>query len=196
VGYDADVQVVVPHFTPALDSLGALVPHDGILGPEELEEVAAGIAARPEIWGPLARTSADRRRYELVYEDERMDAWVLSWMPGQGTGFHDHWISSVGLCVADGAVREDQMRYGMPAVERTLTTGMTRRGNPSYVHRVQHADGAPAVTVHVYSPRLDWVGQYRIDDDGTVRREVQPGRNELKDQLISEGALHGVLERF
>jgi hypothetical protein len=25
---------------------------------------------------------------------------------------------------------------------------------------------------------------------------VQPGRNELKDQLVSEGALHGVLERF
>ena len=73
---------------------------------------------------------------------------------------------------------------------------MSRNGNPSYIHRVQHWAGAPAVTVHVYSPRLDWVGQYRIDDDGIVRREVQPGRNELKDQLVSEGALHGVLERF
>lgn len=185
-----------PVFVPALASLDELVPHDGILTPEELEEVAGGIATRPEIWRPLARTSTERRGYELVYEDDRMDAWVLSWMPGQGTGFHDHWISSVGLCVADGVIREDQMRYGMPAIERTLTPGMTRRGNPSYVHRVQHFDGAPAVTVHVYSPRLDWVGQYRIDDDGVMRREVQPGRNELKDQLISEGALHGVLERF
>jgi hypothetical protein len=52
------------------------------------------------------------------------------------------------------------------------------------------------VTIHVYSPRLDWVGQYRVDEDGVVRREVQPGRNELTDQLISDGALHGVLERF
>jgi hypothetical protein len=52
------------------------------------------------------------------------------------------------------------------------------------------------VTVHVYSPRLDWVGQYRIDDEGIVRREVQPGRRELREQLLSDGALQGVLERF
>lgn len=185
-----------PPFTPALSSLGALVPRDGVLDPDELETVAQGIAATPEIWKPLVQLDTERRRYELVYEDERMDAWVLSWMPGQGTGFHDHFISSVGVCVADGSVREDQMVYGSPAIERELTVGMSRRGDPSYIHRVQYLAGEPAVTIHVYSPRLDWVGQYRVDEDGTMRREVQPGRNELKAQLISEGALHGVLERF
>jgi len=56
--------------------------------------------------------------------------------------------------------------------------------------------GEPAVTIHVYSPRLDWVGQYRLGENGLVRREVRPGRNELTDQLISEGALEHVLERF
>lgn len=183
-------------FVPALSSLGDLVPHPGILEPEELEQVARGIAARPEIWQPLVHVDAERRRYELVYEDERMDAWILSWMPGQATGFHDHYISSVGLCVASGTVREDQMRYGLPAVERLLGPGDSRRGDASYIHRVQHQDGAPAVTVHVYSPRLDWVGQYRVDEDGVVRREPAPGRNELKAQLISDGALSGVLERF
>ena len=61
---------------------------------------------------------------------------------------------------------------------------------------MQHWEGEPAVTIHVYSPRLDWVGQYRVDDDGLVRREPSPGRNELKDQLIADGALSGVLERF
>jgi hypothetical protein len=29
-----------------------------------------------------------------------------------------------------------------------------------------------------------------------VRREVRPGRNELTEQLIAEGALEHVLERF
>jgi hypothetical protein len=187
---------VAPLFVPALASLDGLLPRDGVLDPQELEEVARSIAARPEIWEPLVREDSEQRRYELVYEDERMDAWILSWMPGQGTGFHDHYISSVGLCVAQGRVREDQMRYGLPAIERELSPGDSRHGNPAYIHRVQHWGGEPAVTVHVYSPRLDWVGQYRIDDDGVVRREVQPGRNELKDQLVSEGALHGVLERF
>jgi hypothetical protein len=185
-----------PQFVPALDSLGDLVPHDGILSPAELEDVAAGIASRPDIWEPLVRIDREKRRYELAYEDERMDAWVLSWMPGHATGFHDHYISSVGICTVQGVVREDQMRFGQPPIERMLTPGTTRRGNPSYIHRVQHVDGEPAVTVHVYSPRLDWVGQYRIDEDSVVRREIQPGRNELTAQRISEGALDGVLERF
>jgi Cysteine dioxygenase type I len=185
-----------PLFVPAVASLGSLVPHDGILTPEELEDVAAGIGGRSDLWEPLVRVDAERRRYELLYEDERMDAWALSWMPGQGTGFHDHWISSVGIYAAQGEVREDQMRFGLPAIERKLTPGTRRRGNPSYIHRIQHIGGSPAVTIHVYSPRLDWVGQYRVDDDGVMRREIQPGRNELTVQLISEGALHGVLERF
>jgi len=190
------VSAITAQFTPALDSLGDLVPHDGILSPLELEELAARIGSTPELWQPLVRIDREQRRYELVYEDERMDAWVLSWMPGHATGFHDHYISSVGIYAAQGVVREDQMRFELPPIERELTPGTRRHGNPSYIHRVQHLAGEPAVTIHVYSPRLDWVGQYRIDDEGVIRREIQPGRNELTAQRISEGALDGVLERF
>lgn len=187
---------VAPVFVPALASLDGLVPHDGVLTIDELEEIARAIAEQPGLWKPLVRVDAQQRRYELVYEDERMDAWILSWMPGQGTGFHDHYISGVGLCVAAGGVREDQMVYSGEHLARHLRPGDTRKGGPGYIHRVTHDEGEPAVTVHVYSPRLDWVGQYRLDEDGVVRREVQPGRNELKEQLVADGALHGVLERF
>ena len=126
-----------------------------------------------------------------------MDAWVLSWMPGQGTGFHDHYISGVGIAVAAGGVREDLMVYGREDVALHLRPGDTRQGGPGYIHRVTHEAGEPAVTIHVYSPRLDWVGQYRLDGStGVVRREVRPGRNELTEQLVAEGALEHVLERF
>jgi len=185
-----------PLFVPALASLDGLVPHEGLLAPDELEDVARHIAARTDLWEPLVRLDADHRRYELVYEDERMDAWILSWMPGQGTGFHDHYISGVGLCVASGCVREDLMVYGAEHQSRRLCAGDTRQGGPGYIHRVSHDEGAPAVTVHVYSPRLDWVGQYRLDEDGIVQREVRPGRNELTEQLVADGALEHVLERF
>ena len=185
-----------PLFVPALASLDELVPHEGLLSPDELEDVARQIAARTDLWEQLVHADADHRRYELVYEDDRMDAWILSWMPGQGTGFHDHYISGVGLCVASGCVREDLMVYGSEHQSRALGVGDTRRGGPGYIHRVSHHDGLPAVTVHVYSPRLDWVGQYRLDEDGVMQREVRPGRNELTEQLVADGALHNVLERF
>ena len=188
---------VDPLFVPALASLEDLVPHDGLLAADELEDVARAIADRPEIWEPLVHADPQHRRYELVYEDDRMDAWILSWMPGQGTGFHDHYISSVGLCCARGVVREDLMVYGEGHGEVHLRSGDSRRGGPGYIHRVRHALGEPAVTIHVYSPRLDWVGQYRLEEfAGIVRREVRPGRNELTDQLIAERALDSVLERF
>ncbi len=185
-----------PLFVPALASLDGLIPHEGILSPAELENVARDLAVRTELWQPLVHADTGHRRYELVYEDDRMDAWILSWMPGQGTGFHDHYISGVGLCVASGCVREDLMVYGNAHQSRELRPGDTRQGGPGYIHRVSHHEGLPAVTVHVYSPRLDWVGQYRLDEDGVMQREVRPGRNELTEQLVAEGALDGVLERF
>lgn len=57
---------ITPVFVPALPSLGDLVPHDGILTTDELEDVARGIAARPDLWEPLIHADARQRRYELV----------------------------------------------------------------------------------------------------------------------------------
>ena len=187
---------IEPIFVPSLASLDDLVPHESLLSTDELEDVARAIADRPDIWESLVHGDAHHRRYELVYEDDRMDAWILSWMPGQGTGFHDHYISGVGLCVARGCVREDLLVYGTAPQTRNLRPGDSRQGGPGYIHRVTHLEGLPAVTVHVYSPRLDWVGQYRLGDDGVIKREVRPGRNELTEQLLAEGALEHVLERF
>ncbi len=166
-------------FAPAVASLADVVPHDGLLSPAELEDIARRIGERVELWGPLVRVDSERRRFELVYEDDRMDAWVLSWMPGQGTGFHDHYASSVGLACVRGTVKEDRLCPGQPELEFHLRPGDTRQGGPGYIHRVQHAMGEPAVTIHVYSPRLDEVGQYRLDEDGRMRREAAPGRIEL-----------------
>lgn len=160
-------------------SLGDIVPHPGVLEPSELEQIAVAIGDRPDIWEPLVRVDADQRRFELIYEDERMDAWVLSWMPGQGTGFHDHAISGVGICCVRGVVREGLLRFAEPELELQLRPGDTQQGAPGYIHRVEHAAGEPAVTIHVYSPRLDEVGQYRVDENGVLRRVAAPGRIEL-----------------
>ena len=185
-----------PLFSPVLASLGDIVPHEGLLTPHELEQIAVDMGERARHLGIVVRVDADQRRYELVYEDERMDAWALSWMSGQGTGFHDHYISGVGIAVAAGGVREDLMVYGSGDIEPHLCAGDSRQGGPGYIHRVRHEIGEPAMTIDVYSPRLDWVGQYRLGDEGVVRREVRPGRNELTDQLVAAGALEHVLERF
>ena len=87
----------------------ALIPPAATLAAAELEGMASAIRDRPELWEPLLVVDAHRRRYRLLYEDERTDIWVLCWMPGQSTGFHDHDVSDVGIAIARGKIIERQL---------------------------------------------------------------------------------------
>ncbi len=162
-----------------------LIPRDGVLDVAELEALSLAIAERPELWEPLTVVDPHRRRYRLLFEDERIDVWVLSWMSGQGTGFHDHDRSGVGLACAAGEVIEKQMLLPTGAASVSMTPGVSRQGPPGYIHSVAHVDGTPAVTIHAYSPRLERVGQYRVDDEGILRRSIEHGRQELLDYTIA-----------
>lgn len=162
-----------------------LMPHDGVLDVMELEQLALDIVADQEIWQPLVIEDSHRRRYRLLFEDDRIDVWVLSWMGGQGTGFHDHDLSGVGLACAQGEVVERQMLLPTGATSVHMTPGTGRQGPPGYIHSVAHVDGHPAVTIHAYSPPLIRVGQYRVDDEGVLRRSIEHGRQELLDNTIA-----------
>jgi hypothetical protein len=165
-----------------------LIPNLDALSAVELEQIAIGIRDRPELWQPLRVVDEHRRRYRLLYEDERTDIWVLSWMPGQSTGFHDHDISHVGIAIADGMVVERQLRLPTGATSLELRPGDTRRGPAGYIHSVAHGEGRPAVSIHCYSPPLMKVGQYRVDDEGVLRRDAEHGRRELIDETIARVA--------
>jgi predicted metal-dependent enzyme (double-stranded beta helix superfamily) len=162
-----------------------LLPHVGVLDVAELEQLARDLAADSDVWEPLTVVDEQRRRYRLLYEDERIDVWVLSWMPGQGTGFHDHDLSSVGLACARGEVVERQMLLPTGATSIAMTPGSSRQGPPGYIHSIAHVGGEPAVTIHAYSPPLARVGQYRVDEHGILQRTIEHGRQELLDNTIA-----------
>jgi hypothetical protein len=159
----------------------AIIPdHDGLLSPAECEHLAREVAARG-LWEGvgLTPTESHTRAYALLYEDERMEMWVLSWLPRHSTGFHDHGESNVGFCVAQGTLAEQHLRLSEPPRAETLAVGESRRAGSDYIHCLEWEAGAPALSVHVYSPPLAVVGQYRYDDDGVLHRHSQPGRDEL-----------------
>lgn len=173
---------------PAIaDGVAALLPrHQLDMCTRELGELVAAIAGRPDLWEPLALSDTARRRYRLLYEDHRTDIWALSWMPGQGTGFHDHDVSRVGVAVAQGMVVERQMLLPTGATRLELRAGDIRRGGAGYIHSVAWGEGTPAVSIHAYSPPLMRVGQYRVNDDGILERRAEHGRQELMDQTIAK----------
>ena len=92
------------------------------LTPGELEQVAVDIVDADRSSGSRSsQVDAERRRYELIYEDERMDAWVLSWMPGQGNRVPRplHLVRRDRASL-QGGVREDLLVYGGDDVELHL----------------------------------------------------------------------------
>ena len=164
---------------------GELIPTQQELSAAELELIATAIRDRRELWEPLAISDSARRRYRLLFEDERTDIWVLSWMPGQSTGFHDHDVSDVGIAIARGMIVERQLRLPSGASALELRHGQSRQGPAGYVHSVAHGEGEPAVSIHCYSPPLMKVGQYRVDPSGVLRRDAEHGRRELVDETIA-----------
>lgn len=156
----------------------------GDLDVDALAKLVEAVGDDPTIWEPLIVVDPDRRRYRLAYEDDRLDLWVLSWMPGQATGLHDHGISSVALTAIQGEVMEQHLVIGEQPRERILSPGAVHTGPAGYIHAVRHHDGEPALTIHAYSPPLGQVGQYRARPDGQIWREPQHGRQELLDHTI------------
>jgi predicted metal-dependent enzyme (double-stranded beta helix superfamily) len=181
--------VIVAPFSAELSArCGELLDREGDYPAAELEQLVRRIAAREDLWRPLIVEDRTRRRYELLYEDDRIDIWVLSWMPGQATGFHDHDLSEVGLMCVQGELSEGMLTIGGEASAIRMTAGVSRHGPGGYIHAVSHVAGEPAISLHAYSPPLTIVGQYRVDESGRLRREAEHGRKELYDKTIAARA--------
>ena len=131
-------------------------------------------------WQGLVRHDPDQRHFELLHRDAEVELWVVSWMPGHDTGFHDHDVSAAAITVVEGAVRDQRLAVGRANVERRYEAGECFTVRPSDIHRVQHDGPEPSVTIHVYSPPLSRMGQYEIGPDGTLQRHAQDAVQELR----------------
>ena len=150
------------------------------LTPPQLEEFVAALAASPERWRHLVRHVSGARVYEPIWDDEDVNAWVICWSEDQDTGFHDHDESSAAIAVISGQVREDRLRLGDEPRSRVLGPNSIFSVPAVAIHRVLHAGGPPAVTIHAYSPPLVRTGAYRTGPDGELERELLTTDHELR----------------
>ncbi len=146
----------------------------------QLEEFVRALVAEPERWAHLVRHSGDVRVYEQIWDDERVNAWVICWSEDQDTGFHDHDEAAAAIAVISGSVREDRLTLAGAPRSRELGAQMVFTVPPTAIHRVLHAGTGPAVTIHAYSPPLVRTGAYRVADDGELLRQAQAFDVELK----------------
>lgn len=151
----------------------------GPLHPDALSSLVGALAAS-DCWMPLARASGAARHCEPWHRDALVDVWVISWHAGADTGFHDHGNSSGAVAVVAGEIEETHLACFTPLPTRRLRAPHVVTFDDSWVHRMRHRAGAPAVTIHAYSPPLGPMARFAIDPTGFVRR-----RSVARDEILT-----------
>jgi Cysteine dioxygenase type I len=172
------------------------------LSPSELVGILEVFASKSSEWIGRVRLCAHHRRYERVYRGPHHDIWIISWLPGQSTGFHDHGNSAGAFMVATGFLEEQ--RPGESA--HALGVGHVRAFGPNYAHDVRNISLAPAVSIHAYSPPLEEMDEYQWEDDRLIPLASAAGNEAIvqkwsieavrKDQLTIEQILSAARARL
>lgn len=143
---NSDVEIagdltVIPHLLPPAPAHPVTVA--GFAG------AARALAEDRSRWEPLVEYDATSRWYHRLTTGPGYEFWLLSWLPGQGSGAHDHGRSSGVLTVLQGELTERSR-----GKRRTLDSGAQRVFAPGYVHEVVNDGLQPAVSLHAYFPGL------------------------------------------
>lgn len=138
------------------------------------------IAADHDRWAPLVRYDALSRWYARLETGPGYEVWLLSWLPGQSSGFHDHGSATGVMTVVQGELVERSLtvpQHGAPLSgahgderTRTLRPGGHRVFSSGYRHEVVNAALEPALSIHLYSPGLTEMNQY---GPAAVERELE-----------------------
>ena len=125
----------------------------------EFAGLARSIAADRARWAPQVHYDATTRWYSRLLTGPGYEVWLLSWLPGQGSGLHDHGRSSGVLTVLEGALHERALT-AQGETRRVLAPGRQRVFAPGYVHEVVNDSLEGAVSLHVYFPGLTEMKTY------------------------------------
>ncbi len=156
----------------------AVAQQSRVLSRRELASRVRELAGRPAEWVSRVRLDAEGRWYEQIHLDGCYEIWLISWLPGQSTGFHDHGDANGAFSVVWGTLDEAVIaRRGTEVTVRPVTQGVVRAFGPHYVHDVRNATDSVAVSIHAYSPPLTALTRYRLTGTGLVPAATETPAN-------------------
>jgi predicted metal-dependent enzyme (double-stranded beta helix superfamily) len=138
--------------------------------PINLVKIATGLANQRALWEPLVSYDPVARYYVRLAREQEFEAWLLTWLPGQGTDWHDHGGSAGAFITLRGVLteRHAEVGYGPPRIVpggRELVSETLRPFGSRHVHEVTNHGVEPAVSVHVYAPSLVEMHYYEVRGD-------------------------------
>jgi hypothetical protein len=157
--------LAIPHLLPPVPQHPATVA--------EFAGLARTIAADRAHWAPLVQYDATSRWYARLRTGPGYEVWLLSWVPGQSSGPHDHGSSSGVLTVLQGSLTEHRRSASGASprtrVPRSLAAGSQRVFAPGYIHEIVNDTLEPAVSLHIYFPGLTEMTPYATTVEEPVR---------------------------
>ena len=141
--------------------------------------LALELARATDDWSHLVRHDPGQRVFAPLDAGPHAGAWLICWMPGHDTGFHDHDHSSGAVTVVCGQVREERIAADWQVTGATYGAGEVFSFQSGDIHRMLHVGTEPAVSIHVYSPRLHVMGAYAFGKAG-MQRHLLGHETELK----------------
>ena len=128
--------------------------------------MAEGLAGGALPWSDMV--GGPTRRWELIAASETFEAWVIGWPPGGTIELHDHGDAAAAVVVVDGELVETLVaqdgRGSVTTATRRMTAGMSWSMASRHVHDIVNDGPTPAVSVHVYAPRLTSMTHYRLGE--------------------------------
>src|ERR1700679_3623983 len=112
-----------------------------ILSPQQLAAEVRRITAAPAEWVARVRLDPEGRWYEQIRVSDAYELWLISWLPGQSTGFHDHGGANGAFGVVWGELDEHVVARGAiaPSAAKLLPAGAVRSFGPRHVHDVRNS---------------------------------------------------------
>src|SRR3954468_10691729 len=77
-----------------------------------LADTARRLARQRTVWQGLVDFDPISRYYAQLHADADHEAWLLTWLPGQGTPWHDHGGSAGSLFVLKGWLPKESASSG------------------------------------------------------------------------------------
>ena len=137
--------------------------------------VLTRLAEQRVLWEALIRFDPVSRHYARLAAERDFEAWLLTWVPGQGTDWHDHGGSAGAFLTVRGTLTEQQavVRPDAPPRivpdSRDLPVGALRPFGTKHLHKVTNNALEPAVSLHVYAPALVEMNAYQVVDGDRLR---------------------------
>jgi predicted metal-dependent enzyme (double-stranded beta helix superfamily) len=150
-----------------------------LLTPRQLAAEVRRLTAAPAEWVARVRLDPEGRWYEQIRVDDALELWLISWLPGQSTGFHDHGGANGAFGVVWGELSESVATRGaVTSAANPVAAGAVRSFGPRHVHDVRNSSaGSVAVSVHAYSPPLSVMTKYDLTPGGLVASGKEGAEN-------------------